>query len=397
MSLNVNTNELEAQASDLDKEVDFSRKCKKNADNKMADVKNSIHEFHLDIEASKHRLTSLLSQAQSTLVSGQNYLDTLTSNTQRLHQQITSAKITQRRAIDKLDDLTNSSVTIDSITARSISDTERTLSNSRNKISLLTSDLRRTQTQVQNTRTELSHLRDIVEEIKHEISETDTILERARTASNSITRYEGTQASFTGSFDRAEHLSNNVFIFAAGLKNTDAAGAVALERIYISSISRIPPMAKDIITYAESQIGAAEKGTDFVPGKEYGQKRVAWCADFATWVLRSSGVDVFSHGRDDLASSYMIARAWSIYGDDGGGYGRLGTAADARPGDLLIDRYNGKPTTGGHISIVVETNVNGDPNLVRTVGGNESNSVQKEIKNLVEKDRYLITIAELNN
>ena len=150
-----------------------------------------------------------------------------------------------------------------------------------------------------------------------------------------------------------------------------------------------------IVFSAMSQVGARETSNDFVAGKPYAQFRAAWCGDFVRWVLQASGIDITANGRGGLRNSYRTARAWAYYGAAGGGYGRWGSARDAMPGDLLIDSYNGKATSGGHISIVVESGINGDSALVRTVGGNESNSVRNQIKNLTTDGRYLVTLREL--
>jgi hypothetical protein len=148
---------------------------------------------------------------------------------------------------------------------------------------------------------------------------------------------------------------------------------------------------------ASSQVGVVETSPDRVAGKGYAQFGGPWCADFVTWVLLSSGINPFASGRGALQGSYRVARAWAYYGAAGGGYGRWGTARDAMPGDLLIDSYNGSPTAGGHISIVVESQVGGNRDIVRTVGGNESNGVRSQLKSLGSSGRYLVTLAELRN
>lgn len=140
-----------------------------------------------------------------------------------------------------------------------------------------------------------------------------------------------------------------------------------------------------IVFNAASQVGV-------VGGAKYGPGG-AWCGDFVTWVLFLSGVAYGANGRGAL--NPRVARSWAVHGANGGGYGRWGGAGDAMPGDLLIDRYNGTATTGGHISIVVESQVGGNRNVVRTVGGNESNSVRSQIKTLNTDSRYLVTLAEL--
>lgn len=150
-----------------------------------------------------------------------------------------------------------------------------------------------------------------------------------------------------------------------------------------------------IVFNAASQIGVRESGTNYVAGKPYGQIGAAWCGDFVRWVLQASGIDITANGRGALGSSYAVARAWAYYGANGGGYGRWGWMRDAMPGDLLIDNYNGTPSTGGHISIVIDSNINGQSNLVRTVGGNESDSVRDQIKDLNTNGRYLVTLREL--
>jgi hypothetical protein len=150
-----------------------------------------------------------------------------------------------------------------------------------------------------------------------------------------------------------------------------------------------------IVLTAYSQVGVRETSTNFVRGKQYAQFHDEWCADFVRWVMGKNGISPTDSGRTRMANTYRVARAWAYNGAIGGGWVRSGKTNDAMPGDLLIDHYNGTPTAGGHISIVVETNIGGHRNLVKTVGGNESNAVRLSEKDLNDNGRYLVTLAEL--
>lgn len=153
-------------------------------------------------------------------------------------------------------------------------------------------------------------------------------------------------------------------------------------------------LASRIVAIASAEVGTVEDppGSNHVVGKPYGTTGGAWCANFATWVLHSAGIDPAGRGRG--AFNTNIARAWSVYGPVNG-YGRMATRHDARVGDLLVDYYDGTPTIGGHVSIVVRVGVDGRGDLVETVGGNESDGVRLTVKDLDDRTRYLVTLAEL--
>ena len=155
-------------------------------------------------------------------------------------------------------------------------------------------------------------------------------------------------------------------------------------------------LGQRIADIVDAEVGATEspRGSNLVPNKAYGTLGAAWCAHFVTWALRRAGVEPSDSGRGSFNSN--VARAWSISGRING-YGRYGTAHDAQVGDLLIDRYDGTPNGGGHISIVVATDVGGASNFVETVGGNESDAVRRQVKDLNTNSRYLVTIAEIKN
>lgn len=151
-----------------------------------------------------------------------------------------------------------------------------------------------------------------------------------------------------------------------------------------------------IIFGAAGEVGTHETSPNFVNGKPYAQFHKEWCGDFVRWVVENAGITVSDHGRG--AMNPLVARAWGYYGANGGGYGRIGKMHDARPGDILIDSYDNTPATGGHVSIVIETNIGGESNQVMAVGGNETgNKVNLSKKNLDTDSRYLVTLAELNH
>ncbi len=155
-------------------------------------------------------------------------------------------------------------------------------------------------------------------------------------------------------------------------------------------------LGQRIANIISAEVGSTESplGSNSLPGKGYGNLRDAWCAHFVTWALTSAGVSASASGRGTF--NVNVARDWSVFGKRNG-YGRMGTAHNAQVGDLLIDRYNGSTGPGGHIGIVTRTGVNGSTRFVETVSGNESDRVNRAIKNLDDSSRYLVTVAEIKN
>ncbi|MCB5169085.1 CHAP domain-containing protein [Streptomyces bambusae] len=86
-----------------------------------------------------------------------------------------------------------------------------------------------------------------------------------------------------------------------------------------------------------------------------------WCAVFATWVWRQAGVT-------DLGGLSISARDFYNYGQQ---RGTLDHVPDV--GDAVVYNYSAAGNWADHVNIVVK--VEGD--MVTTVGGNESNSVQE--------------------
>lgn len=120
-----------------------------------------------------------------------------------------------------------------------------------------------------------------------------------------------------------------------------------------------------------------------------------WCGSFLNWVMKQNGITV-SGGGGRQTFNVNVARAWGYYGAGGGGYGRWATAKNAMPGDVLVHRYDGTATTGGHVSVVIANGATTDE--VWTVGGNEGDRVQIRKLSLTGVDRgYLVTLSEFRS
>ena len=296
--------------------------------------------------------------------------------------------------VSELNKLSSSSTSQGGVTS-AIASANQSLASNRNRLAALQMQLEVNQAQINTAFSALVEVREIVNEVKMECAETDRMIIKAFIASAKLLSYQDTADGFKTSFADAEALGGKVKFFSKAMETTDDASAQMVENNFVTPIKGQPAFASLIVANATSQIGTHETSDNFVAGKPYGQMHVAWCGDFASWVMESSGIPVEGSGRGSLSSNRNIAKAWARYGDAGGGYGRWGSSADAQVGDLLIDRYDGSASTGGHISIVVETNIDGDPNRVRAIGGNESDQVKESVKTLTSDNRYLVTLAEL--
>jgi|GEM_PF-4988615 len=376
------------------------------ADDHIDDVKTPIQRFNTDLNTAVTKLNEALVKANAALTYGQNYIGELTREVTQLSTQIDNARSSANAARARVRTIQSQaqSAPLDTQSALILSDSQSQVGRYNNQVSSLTSQQDRTESRISDARTELTEIREVIQRIQEEIEETTRMQRILFVANLHIGSYNQTKPAFDGTFDRARELVSKIFEFGRKILEADGNGAQLIEREYIDGIRGVPSLESIVILKAASQVGALETRDNFVDGKPFAQDEVAWCADFVRWVLEDSGIDIDSHGRDALASTYAVARAWAYHGTSGGGYGRWGTAADAEPGDLLIDRYNGTPSTGGHISIIIETNVNGNPNLVRTIGGNEEDptgnspdGVRDQIKDLTQSDRYLVTLAEFNN
>lgn len=405
MSLDVNISQLRTQASNYSREIFLARWTRQQARHLVSNVGNALEEFGTELTRSKTDLNILLTQATMAVTRAEEHLAQMTLQSEQAARNRDAAQASVRSTERSLENLRSRlrNSPPDTQTSLQMSDLQRALNASQSRLASSRSSLQRSQDRVQDARSDLNDLRDIVTQIREEISENDRLSIVLLNAAIKADEFNGTEAGFDATITRANTLVENIREFATNLENADQSGALLYELDFLSKIKGQPSYESLIIFNAQSQVGTHETSENFVAGKPYAQASMAWCADFVRWVLQDSGIDIDASGRDALSTDYPVARAWAYYGAAGGGYGRWGSAADAQPGDLLIDRYNGTPTTGGHISIVVEVNVNGNPLLVRTIGGNEDNpnggsdGVISQIKDLSTDGRYLVTLAELNN
>ncbi len=406
MTLRIDVPLLLNEVSDYEREIFRGQYNRQQADSDISNANSKFESFTSYLNESKNELELLLTQ--STLARTESKIE-LTRQVNQLStavaQRDSQTRLVQRNRNTLSESLSEiGSTTIGSLTHLTTSNARRELEDSQDRLSELRTSISRLQDRIDETKNDISDYDDVIALIKTEIAETQRQLLQLFLAIINVNNYRSTRDFFYINIDRARDPSKRVSTFAQDIDNTDSNNASLIEQNFISSITGMPPLASLIIQAASSQVNTFETSDNFVAGKPYAQFSMAWCADFVRWVLEDSGIDIDSHGRDALSGAYRTARAWSIYGAAGGGYGRYATAGDPKVGDLLIDRYNGTPTAGGHISIVVEVNVNGNPNLVRTVGGNEEDpngnspdAVRSQIKNLNESNRYLVTLAELNN
>lgn len=405
MILNINVTELNSQATRYSTEIFASRTARQRADTQLRNIKRAIEAFGEDLETARTRLNELLTQATLAVSEMENRVMALNAQAEQAVRRKDAAATTVRRLERELGDMRRSALAAptDTYSARAIMDAQNSLASQQSRLSALRVDIHRAEDRVADARNDLSELRDVVRQIRLEINETNRLSMKAFLAAIKTNDYQATDASYQISIERAQTLAENVKGFANDLESADASSAAGIERDFIALLQGQPTYEMLIIQNAQSQVGALETSDNFVAGKPYAQQSLAWCADFVRWVMEESGIDIDASGRDALGSSYAVARAWAVHGAEGGGYGRWGSSGDAQPGDLLIDRYDGTDDPGGHISIVIEINVNGNPFLVRTIGGNEDNprggndGVIEQVKNLNEEERYLVTLSELNN
>ncbi|MEV6339403.1 CHAP domain-containing protein [Nocardia vinacea] len=113
--------------------------------------------------------------------------------------------------------------------------------------------------------------------------------------------------------------------------------------------------------FAANELGVAETGTNHV-NRPYNIDD-AWCASFATWVWKQSGIDV------DWSNKNYVPSVWSDAADKGWADSDM---SSARPGDLVV--FGGQH----HIGVVVARN----GNSITTIEGNSGDAVRQHTYNL---------------
>ncbi|WP_280361637.1 CHAP domain-containing protein [Nocardia wallacei] len=132
-----------------------------------------------------------------------------------------------------------------------------------------------------------------------------------------------------------------------------------------SGTSYVPPadasLVEKIKGFAENELGVVEQGTNHV-NRPYNIND-AWCASFATWVWKQSGIDV------DWSNKNLVRAVWSDGASQGLADSNMGAA---RPGDLVV--FGGQ----NHIGVVVARN--GD--TITTIEGNSGDAVRQRTYNI---------------
>ncbi|WP_062981818.1 CHAP domain-containing protein [Nocardia anaemiae] len=132
-----------------------------------------------------------------------------------------------------------------------------------------------------------------------------------------------------------------------------------------SGHSFVPPADASTIDkikgFAANELGVAETGTNHV-NRPYNIDD-AWCASFATWVWKQSGIDV------DWSNKNYVPSVWSDAANRGWADSDM---SSARPGDLVV--FGGQH----HIGVVVAR----DGNTITTIEGNSGDAVRQHTYNL---------------
>ncbi|MEU6775186.1 peptidoglycan-binding protein [Streptomyces sp. NPDC046759] len=161
--------------------------------------------------------------------------------------------------------------------------------------------------------------------------------------------YGTATTSAVKSYQAAHHLS------ADGIAGEQTMKDMGIERL-VKSCHATTALRARIVKTAKSQIGVTADSRRCVPGKPYSVCD-EWCAAFATWVWRQSGVDI------PFMTYVPNVYDWAVAHHKWVGTSGLGTA---KPGDLII---YGSAHNRYHIGVVDQ--VSGG--TVRVVSGNTSN------------------------
>ncbi|MBF6174940.1 CHAP domain-containing protein [Nocardia blacklockiae] len=132
-----------------------------------------------------------------------------------------------------------------------------------------------------------------------------------------------------------------------------------------SGTSYVPPADAGTIDkikgFAANELGVTEQGTNHV-NRPYNIND-AWCASFATWVWKQSGIDV------DWTNKNYVPSVWSDAAKQGLADSNMSAA---RPGDLVV--FGGQH----HIGVVVAR----DGNTITTIEGNSGDAVRQHTYNI---------------
>ena len=170
-----------------------------------------------------------------------------------------------------------------------------------------------------------------------------------------------TAASVTasGQYDAATKTAVTNYQRAHSLPADGVAGSATMSAM---GIARVDPtchtatgVAATVLQIAKGELGTPEGSGNCVPGKPYGTLCDEWCAEFATWVWRSAGIDIPEITYVPDVYKWGVANGkWTE------------TLSTAKPGDFIIF---GTATNRYHIGIV--DNVLGS--TVNVLSGNKSN------------------------
>lgn len=138
------------------------------------------------------------------------------------------------------------------------------------------------------------------------------------------------------------------------------------------------PSAQKIIDIARQEFEAGG-GRNMEADNSYHKytlgRNEAWCADFASWVLKEAGTPLSGGWAEDWQLPAVVGvKAWF---EENGEWNAAGSGYTPRPGDLAI-YLKGSGPYPSHVNIVVAV----EGNQVTTIGGNESDGIRERTHDL---------------
>ncbi|WP_169815432.1 CHAP domain-containing protein [Nocardia yamanashiensis] len=164
----------------------------------------------------------------------------------------------------------------------------------------------------------------------------------------------------TAAFDIQRHADKIRESMPMTLAGNGYSGAPGPQSALVSRHSYVPPLDAGIVDkikgFAENELGVTETGSNHV-NRPYNIDD-AWCASFATWVWKQSGINV------DWSNKNYVPSLWSDAARQGLADSNVSAA---RPGDLVV--FAGQ----NHLGVVVAR----DGNTITTVEGNSGDAVRQ--------------------
>lgn len=128
-------------------------------------------------------------------------------------------------------------------------------------------------------------------------------------------------------------------------------------------MKKLSPLRTQIITLARQEHQTQPLGTKYSAGiKE------AWCADFASWIMKEAGAPYSNPN----SQSWRIPGVYTLrdYYQSSGRFRAVGSGYTPQPGDVAL--YNDSPVFGTHVNIVLADK----KGVLTTVGGNENGTIR---------------------